>query len=271
MKWFGRNYKTLLLAFGALFVSVMLMNCSKEDSGINIFTVEQDKTLGAQVAHEIDSDKANYPVLSEAQYPAAYKFIRHVRDTILSTGKVGHKDDFPWDVYIINKNVLNAFCTPGGHIYFYSGLIKFLENEAQFAGVMGHEMAHAARRHSTEQLTKNYGLSVLLNVVFGKDPGLISQIAASLLVLEFSRSNENDADEYSVIYLYPTDYDARGAAGFFQRMAAADTSTFKFTFLSTHPSDEHRVENINAKWTSLGGKSGQTFDTRYQQFKNSLP
>lgn len=271
MKTYLTKFKTWLIVLSVLTGSFLLVNCSKEDSGINIFSIEQDKTLGLQVAHEIDSDKANYPVLSEAQYPAAYKFIKHVRDTILSTGQVQHKNDFPWDVYIINKNVLNAFCTPGGHIYFYSGLIKYLENEAQFAGVMGHEMAHAACRHSTEQLTKSYGISVLLNVVLGKDQGLISQIAASLLVLKFSRSNENEADEYSVKYLYPTDYTATGAAGFFQRMAAADSTKFDLTFLSTHPSDEHRIENINSKWQTLGGKTGQTFETRYQQFKNSLP
>ena len=271
MNWFYTNFRTLLIATVGLAVSFLLVNCSKEDSGINIFSLQQDATLGQQVAHGIDSDKVNYPVLSEAQYPAAYKFIKHVRDTILSTGKVQHRADFPWDVYIINKDVLNAFCTPGGHIYFYSGLIKFLENEAQFAGVMGHEMAHAACRHSTEQLTKAYGISVLLNVVLGKDQGVISQIAASLLTLEFSRANENEADEYSVKYLYPTDYNATGAAGFFQRMAGADTTKFKLTFLSTHPSDAHRVENITTQWQTLGGKSGQTFDTRYQQFKNTLP
>jgi predicted Zn-dependent protease len=271
MKTFIMKIRTCLIALGVLGTSFLLVNCSEEDSGINIFTLEQDKTLGLQVSQEIGADQANYPVLSEAQYPAAYKFVKHVRDTILSTGKVQHAKDFTWDVKIINKNVLNAFCTPGGHIYFYTGLIKFLENEAQFAGVMGHEMAHAACRHSTEQLTKTYGLTTLLNVVLGKDQGLISQIATSLLVLQFSRSNENEADEYSVKYLYPTDYDATGAAGFFQRMAAADTTIFKLTFLSTHPSDDHRVENITSTWQNLGGKTGQSYDARYQQFKNSLP
>jgi beta-barrel assembly-enhancing protease len=266
-----KKIRTCLFTVLVLTPSLFFINCSSEDKGINIFTVDQDKTLGLQVAHEIDSDKANYPVLSESLYPAAYKFIRHVRDTILSTGQVQHKADFPWDVYIINKDVLNAFCTPGGHIYFYSGLIKFLENEAQFAGVMGHEMAHAARRHSTEQLTKVYGLNVLLQVVLGQNQGLISQIAATLLVLQFSRSNETDADEYSVRYLYPTDYDATGAAGFFQRMAAADSSKYDLSFLSTHPADKDRITNITKQWQSLGGKTGQTFETRYNQFKTTLP
>ena len=127
MKSYLMKYRTWLIVICVLSISILLVNCSKEDggsSGINIFSLDQDVTLGAQVAHEIDSDKTNYPVLSQAQYPAAYKFINHVRDTILSTGKVQHAKDFPWDVYIINKDVLNAFCTPGGHIYFYSGLIK---------------------------------------------------------------------------------------------------------------------------------------------------
>ncbi len=70
-----------------------------------------------------------------------------------------------------------------------------------------------------------------------------------------------------MIYLYETAYDARGAAGFFERLNSASGPEF----LSTHPNPDDRVENIHEKWMELGGKVGQTFESSYQDFKNSLP
>jgi beta-barrel assembly-enhancing protease len=201
----------------------------------------------------------------------AYQHIRRIRDTILQSGLVEHRFDFSWDVKIINDTTLNAFCTPGGHIYFYKGLIKYLDNEAEFAGVMAHEMAHAALRHTTDQLTRTYGITTLLSIIFGKDPGLLAQVGAYLLTLKFSRTNENQADEYSVIYLYATSYDARGTAGFFEKLDQGQQGGMNVPFLSTHPSDASRIQRINDKWQSLGGKVGQTYDSRYQSFKSSIP
>jgi predicted Zn-dependent protease len=167
---------------------------------------------------------------------------------------------------------LNAFCTPGGYIYVYSGIIKYLDNEAEFAGVMGHEMAHAARRHSTQQMTKAYGLEILISVVLGENPNMIAQMAADIAAgvaeLAFSRADEYEADEYSVRYLYETTYDARGVAGFFEKI---NGSPHPPQFLSTHPNPENRIEKITEVWQSLGGKTGQEYVAEYQQFKNSLP
>jgi predicted Zn-dependent protease len=253
-----------------------MTGCNKDDEGgggFNIFTLEDDMELGLQLQQEIVTDPANYPLLKESQYPGAYQHMRRVRDSLLNTGLVAYDDVFVWDVYIINNDtVLNAFCTPGGYIYFYTGLIKFLDNEAEFAGVMGHEMSHAARRHSTEQLTKAYGLTILVNIVLGQNPSMLAQIAADLAAgltaLAFSRSDEYEADEYAVKYLYPTAYDARGVAGFFEKL---DGSPQPPEFLSTHPNPGNRVDAINEAWMELGGKEGEWFAGRYSEFKNSLP
>lgn len=253
-----------------LVISAVLILSSCKENQINIFTIEDDKTLGKQISEEIASD-TNYKILDENTNPVPYQHLRRIRDSILASGEVPHANDFAWECKILDDTVLNAFCTPGGYIYVYKGIIKFLDNESQFAGVLGHEMAHAARRHSTQQLTKAYGVSVLLNVVLGEDPGLLAQITAQLVMLAFSRSHENDADAESVKYLYPTTYDARGVAGFFEKLQAAQSGGLTIPFLSTHPSDEKRIENIHNKWTELGGKTGNTYENSYQQFKNSLP
>ncbi len=236
-------------------VILIFASCGK-DEPINIFTLEDDMALGLSVKEEIESDPATYPILSEASYPEAYQHLIRIRDTILASGKVGHADEFSWECKLVDDEVLNAFCAPGGYIYVYTGLIKFLDNEAQLAGVLGHEMAHAARRHSTSQLTKAYGLSVMLSVIVGDDPGLLAQITASLLVLAFSRSHENDADAYSVIYLNPSHYDSRGVGGFFEKLHKGDSSGINILFFSTHLSDANRIENINNKSMELGSVEG---------------
>jgi len=249
-----------------------LSSCDKSD-GVNIFSLEDDKQFGLQMEQEIKGNPAEFPLLPESQYTEAYQHLERVRDAILATGLLKYDTEFEWAVHIIkNDSVLNAFCTPGGYIYFYTGLIKFLDNEAEFAGVMGHEMAHADRRHSTKQMTEAYGLQVLLSVVLGDNPNQLAQIAADLAAgvtsLAFSRDDEYEADELSVKYLYETSYDARGVAGFFEKI---EGSSQPIEFLSTHPNPGNRIEKINEIWLALGGKSGEEYPERYQQFKNSLP
>lgn len=260
-----------------LILSIVLLSfagCKKDDEGgggINLFSIQDDKDLGAQVATEIENDPANYPILSESQYPTAYTHIRRITNNVLNSGKVIHKDDFVWQVKIIkDDNTLNAFCTPGGYMYVYTGLIKYLDNEAQLAGVMGHEIAHADQRHSTEKLTKQYGLSVLVGILLGENQGLITDIAQSLTALSFSRAAESESDDWSVIYLYSTDYMANGAAGFFEKIESDNAATPP-QFLSTHPNPENRIADINAKYQELGGKAGELFIDRYNSFKASLP
>lgn len=258
----------LLLGLALSFQCKKDKDPDKKDGSINIFSLEDDKQLGQQVSETIAADTVNYPVLDSVLYPTAYEHLIRIRNTILNSGKVKYRDDFKWQCKIIyDDSVLNAFATPGGYIYVYTGLIKYLDSEDQLAGVLGHEIAHADRRHSTDQLTKQYGIVTLLQIVAGKNQGLLADVAASLITLSFSRDNESEADEYSVIYLYPTEYDARGVARFFEKIGTSSTPTF----LSTHPDPEDRVQKIMDKWTALGAKVGGTFDDRYLEFKNSLP
>ncbi len=261
------------IVFPFLAAITLITACGNpDDNSINIFSIEDDKELGAKVNTEIQSNPAEYPVLSRTQYPQAYTYIENIRNKILAGGNVYYKDEFAWEVYIIqDDNTLNAFCTPGGYIYVYTGLIKFLEAEHELAGVLGHEMAHADRRHSTDQLTQIYGLQLMLDILLGDNQNDLTDIAASLVTLTFSRSHETEADTYSVNYLCPTDYRADGAAAFFQQLIDGGQSGNTPVFLSTHPDPGNRVQNITAQRTEQGCTGNGTFDAAYQGFVNSLP
>jgi len=122
-----------------------------DEGKVNFFTLDQDIQFGMQLDSAILADPVSYPILSENDYPEAYNHMYRIRDEILQSSKLRYASRFDWEVKIIHRDdILNAFAAPGGYIYFYTGLIHFLDDESQFAGVVAHEIAHADRRHSTE-------------------------------------------------------------------------------------------------------------------------
>ena len=259
--------------YAIVFTSILLSSsCRKDDSTINIFSVQDDIDLGQQLRDEILSNPSEYPVLSPSQYPGVYAYLEQIKSKILNSGQVYYKDKFEWELHVIaDDSQMNAFCAPGGYIFIYTGILKYLQAEDQLAGVLGHEMAHADRRHSTDRLTQDYGIQVLLDVLLGENQGTIVQIANSLRTLAYSRNQEKEADEYSVKYLCPTDYEADGAADFFLRLQNEGNSCEGGAFFSTHPCPENRVQKIQAQRVELGCSGTQVYATQYQAMVAQLP
>lgn len=251
-----KHTTTRLLLTALVFVGT-LSSCDKNNN-LSLFSVRNDLELGQQVAAQIAADPTTYPILPESGNEEAYAYLEAMTDEILNSGEVQYKDEFAWEVHIIDQDVLNAFCTPGGYIYVYTGLINYLDNIDDLAGVMGHEIAHADLRHSSRSLQKQYGISTLLSILLGDGGNEIAEIAAGyangLVSLKFSRDHEEESDARSVEYLASTDYACNGAATFFQKLLAdgQGSSSGLETFLSTHPSSDSRVEDINAKADEVG-------------------
>ncbi len=251
---------------------IITSSCDK-NGDIVLFSINNDISLGQQVADEIASMPEQFPILDRSANLEAYTYIENMMNSILASRSVSYRTEFPWKVNIIDDpEVLNAFATPGGQIYVYTGLIFFLDKEDDLAGVMGHEIAHADQRHSSKQLQRQYGVSVLLSIISGGDPGLLTEIATSLGTLKFSRDAETEADDFSVLYLADVDdYACNGAAAFFQKLEESNASTPP-EFLSTHPSPENRVADINAKAAEIGCDTtlGDDAVSDYEAFKASL-
>jgi beta-barrel assembly-enhancing protease len=248
-----------------------MASCTSKDGDLNFFSTEDDVSMGAKFNDEILSDPADYPVLNEKRYPEVYSEIRGIVEKILKSDELLHRDEFEWQVRILeNDTVLNAFCTPGGYIYVYTGLIKYLDSEDQLAGVLGHEIAHADLRHSTEQLTKNYGIRLIVKLIFG-DGSVLGDVAGGIAGLNFSRGDETEADLQSVRYLYDTEYDPRGVARFFEKMEAKGETMGQLVFLSTHPNPENRVKDIMREWVQLGSRAGKQRKAEYEKLKLRLP
>lgn len=261
-------YTAAAVSLGFLF---SMCKTSGQGGGFNLFTIDQDRQLGAQVAAEIDANPKEYPVLDSASNKEVYAYLYKVRNNILNSGAVHNKDQFQWRVRIIkNDSTLNAFCTPGGYIYVYTGILKYLDNEAQLAGVLGHEIGHADLRHSTRQMTKAYGVNVLVSIIAG-DRQLIKQVTEGIIGLKFSRDHETEADEASVRYLCPTSYPADAGAGFFEKIQNAGSGNNPPEFLSTHPDPVNRIEHFHEAKAELGCQGANNYDAAYKAMVKKLP
>ena len=241
--------------------------------------ISEDVKMGQQTASEISSKPSQFPLLPERGNEEVYSYVRGITSKILNSGNVEHAKDFPWEVKIINDpKTLNAFCTPGGYIYVYTGLIKYLDTEDQLAGVMGHEIAHADKRHSMKQLYQSYGVQILAAIgasvaTQGKSASTqkaamdAAQIASAVVGLKFSREHETEADNMSVNYLCGTEYNPAGAAGFFKKIGNANTPP---EFLSTHPNPSNRIENIEAQAAAKTCRGNAKNQAQYQRIKAML-
>lgn len=259
----------------SLSLIVVLNSCEKADPVSLVFSPSDDIALGAQLHDEILADPATYPLLDETEYADAYTYLQGLCDQLVATGELQYDDEFTYKVYIIDDDVLNAFAAPGGNMYFYTGLIKFLDEEDDLMGVMGHEIAHADNRHSVKQMIEVYGVQLLLSIALGDNPSgaetILAQVAGTGAALKFSRNHETEADEYSVKYLAETPYRCDAASRFFQKLDSAGLSSGVPEFLSTHPAPENRIENIKEEAESLGCSTEYYAPESYDAFKAMLP
>jgi predicted Zn-dependent protease len=157
--------------------------------------------------------------------------------------------DWRWEVNLIGSKQINAFCMPGGKIAFYSGILAQLNlTDDEVAMVMGHEIAHALREHARERMAKNAATGIgagLLGQVLGLGQvgQTVTNYGAQLLTLEFSRSDESEADLVGMELAARAGYDPRAGVTLWQKMGAANKGAPP-QWLSTHPSGSSRIADI---------------------------
>jgi predicted Zn-dependent protease len=174
-------------------------------------------------------------------------------------------ENFQWEYILIESKEVNAWCMPGGKIAVYTGIMPVLKTEGALAAVLGHEVAHATRRHGKQRyaraIKENYagmiigGAAIIGGQLFCKTSlckagtalgGAAGAFAITFYDRKFSRGDESEADHYGQIYMAKAGYDPSESIRLWQRMGAANQGKAPPEFLSTHPSDEHRRENLTA-------------------------
>jgi len=172
--------------------------------------------------------------------------------------------NYNWEFRVLEDRTPNAFVLPGGKVAFHSGILPLMDNEAQIAAVMGHEVGHMAGRHAQERLSQQLaaqGSLVLASyLATGEmDPNLRRIIFAVLgagvtygILLPYSRQHEYEADNLGLQYMANSGYDPRDAGNFWRNMMSLSSGRIKpLEFLSTHPSDENRISAITQQLPQL--------------------
>ncbi|MFW6227809.1 MAG: M48 family metallopeptidase [Bacteroidota bacterium] len=165
-------------------------------------------------------------------------------------------ENYRWEFRVLAEDVVNAWAMPGGKVAFYEGIMPICQDENGVAVVMGHEIAHAVAEHGNERMTQGLvqqGLGTALSVALQNEPQQTQEIALAaygvgstvLGTLPYSRLHESEADKLGLVFMSLAGYDPREAPEFWKRMAAQGGGGSPPEFLSTHPSYETRIKNLN--------------------------
>jgi beta-barrel assembly-enhancing protease len=206
---------------------------------------EQEFQLGFQVHEELKKQDIKF-----LQNQTVELYVEQIAGKL--TSEANKERAVEWRTYVIDDpNTINAFATPGGRIYVYTGLLLAADNEAEVIGVMGHEIGHVVARHSARQLVAANGLQTVIDMALGKDSGDVAKLAAGLAgkagQLAYGRDMELEADQYGARYSSRAGYDPRGLATFFEKLKAKHGDTGPvMTFFSTHPANSQRINDITA-------------------------
>ena len=197
-----------------------------------------------------DSDPRSQMVkrVGERLAAAATKYLKE-------NGAADRVADFKWEFHVVDDPQVNAWCMPGGKVVVYTGLLPVTKDEASLALVMGHEIAHAIARHGNERMSQGLavqGAGMTLQVLAAEKPSMASDlflqsfgIGSQLGLLAYGRKQESEADKMGLVFMAMGGYDPRIAPAFWQRMAAQGGAKPP-EWLSTHPSDERRIADIEA-------------------------
>jgi predicted Zn-dependent protease len=166
--------------------------------------------------------------------------------------KVTQRPDLEYHFQVLDTPVINAFAGPGGYVYVTRGILAYFNDEAELAGVIGHELGHVSARHIAQQISRmqltqlGLGVGIIVSEDFRKYAGL-AQFGVSMLFLKFSRDNERQADDLGVEYGSKSGYDTHRMASFFQTLERVNPQGNGALpdWFSTHPNPENRIAAVN--------------------------
>jgi predicted Zn-dependent protease len=242
----------LLLAF----IAACATNPVTGEREFTLMSESQEIAMGRESDAQVRAEMGVY------NDPALAKY---VSDIGLRLAKLSERPSLPWQFTVVDQPAINAFALPGGFIYITRGILPFLDNEAELAGVLGHEIGHVTARHSVRQYTRTIGGVAALGalgvfVPAARPFGQISEQALGLLFLKYGRADEMQADQLGARYEASDGWDPAGVPGMLSTLGRLDEAAGERkgvpNWLSTHPDPLTRVSEIEPTVTKL--KAGKT-------------
>ena len=251
MSWLSRIAASLVCLLG-MAVASCATNPATGKKEITLMTEQQELELGREAAAEV-----------ERQMPAYQddRLQRYVSDIGMRLARASERPRLPWQFTIVDASAVNAFALPGGYVYITRGILPYLNDESELAGVLGHEIGHVTARHSVRQYTKQSAgeLGLLTLGIFVPSVYPFTGLGGSALgvfFLKYSRDDEVEADRLGVGYAADQGWDPHGVANMLTTLSRLDEATDRHgipNWLSTHPQPEARVERVSATVKSQTG------------------
>lgn len=248
-----RFLKTISLPI--LMTFTLMSGCAVNKSsvgGFNLISVSEEKQLGDKFAVEIAKQ---HKIVND---PEVQSYIEGVGKRLLTGVR---QTEFPYTFQVVQDDSINAFAIPGGHTYVNTGLIKAAASETELAAVMAHEINHVVARHSTKQMTQQYGYSLIASLLLGSQAGELSKLAADLFGkaggMYYSREMESQADYLGVETMCNAGYNPQGMVTFFKKLdAAEERQPGKIAkYFSSHPETVERINAIQQELAKLPPKN----------------
>ena len=254
-----RIVAAIILSLSSL---AMLSGCASTTSGgavggdrkqLLLVSSQELDQMAAQSYAKLKADAAPKGTLN--QDPALLQRVNAIASRLEPQTKIFRPDapGWKWEVNVITSDQVNAFCMPGGKIMVYTGLAKKLNlSDEELAVVIGHEMSHALREHSREQVSQAIAAQTAIGVgtaLLGLGQGSANIANAgyqALIATRFSRTDENEADRMGLELMARAGYDPRAGVTLWQKMIDAKSGSQPPAFLSSHPTDASRVQTIQA-------------------------
>jgi predicted Zn-dependent protease len=256
-------------ALALALVAMLSAGCGSGGGGdFNLISIEEEWQLGNQLSKEVAQQ------VRFNNDPAVNAYIRNLGQRIVAQAAPPF-NQLPWQFHVVQDPSINAFAIPGGHVYVNTGLIENSDNAAELAGVMAHEISHVLARHSTEQLSRQYGLSMLASMVLGQNPGTLTQIAAQIAatgaMARFSRQAEEEADAIGIQAMAAAGYNPIGMASMFEELLEHRKGQPGRVeqFFSTHPLTEDRISNARKRAEQLGTR-GTLDEPQFQDIRRRV-
>jgi predicted Zn-dependent protease len=252
----GMYKRKLAVPIVLLYVTILLAQGPTQfHPGFNLFSKDQDVQLGKESAAQV---RKQMPVVRD---PVLTEYVSRVGRR-LADSQEARASGFPFTFEVVADPSINAFALPGGPMFIHTGLLKAVDNEAQLAGVMGHEMSHVILRHGTNQASKAQliQLPALLagQVAGGSMLGKLTQVGIGLgansVLLKFSRSAESQADLMGSHLMAEAGYNPMQMARFFEKLNSQGGSR-TLEFLSDHPNPGNRERAIEEEADRLPQKN----------------
>jgi len=241
--------------YSFLLIFLLILGCATTGPGgkksFILISTNEESSIGEKMATQVEQEEK---VLDDS---LIQNYVNSVGQRIAG---ISDRKELPFQFKVLESDQINAFACPGGYIYVYSGLMKIIEDEAELAGVLSHEISHVVARHGIKRLQQVLGLQLVLSIAFGSSSEVSKELVSTgigLILQGYSRDNEYEADQFGTHYLVQAGYNPYGMRNLLDKFDQLSDKepTFLEKLVSTHPPMNERVAKVEKQITGYGKKA----------------